>query len=187
MRLTKLFYTSLFVWVSLVVLVASFRIELEWASRALPSALAGGAPILPEKALFDQAAREMNAGADPARIRALLKRAIAIDPNSMARVALGEQYRRDGDPERALEHLRRYLEIDPTDLYSYVRAAEIYQQAGRSEDRRQVIEMGLAYFEDHTEGQRPVHDNSVDPKYNEKALSVYRKHQHALRVLRERL
>ena len=178
---------NLLIWMSVVCLVASFRTELEWAVMGLPNFLMGGSPPLPEKILFDQAARGMDRGANPAQIRALLQRSIEIDPNSMARVALGEQYRRDGEPEQALDHLRRYLEIDPTDLYSYVRAAEICQQLGRNEERRQLLERGIAYFENHTPEQLPLYDQSVDPKYNEKALRVYRGYRNALQVLRERL
>lgn len=130
MRPSKLFYTNLAVYAATATLALSYPAELRWAARGLSSYIRGGAPVLPEGQLFDQAAKGMKAGADAGWIRARLQRALEIDPHSMANVALGEQYRRDGEPELALKHLARYLELDPYYLYPYLRIAEIHQAAG---------------------------------------------------------
>jgi tetratricopeptide (TPR) repeat protein len=168
-------------------LALSHLTELRWAASGLPSYMMGGVPSLPEIELLDQAGMGMDAGADARWVRVRLMQSFQVDPNSRVHMALGEQYRREGKLELALEHLTRFLELDPTDLFSYVRIAEIHQAAGRERERRQIIEQGIAYFQSHLEEQWPRLDETVEQKFNERSVSVYRGYQKSLRALRTRL
>jgi tetratricopeptide (TPR) repeat protein len=174
----------------LLALVAlAYRADLTWAARALPVYAAGGFPRPLEISLFDRAARRLRAGTDPAGSRALLERSLslAIDPLSPAILGLAESYRLEGSHERALEELQRYLEIDPSSLFAYLRAAQIYREQGREEERRRMLERGLAYFARYTAEYRPRTDETVERRFNQKAERVYRYYERALRSLRAEL
>jgi tetratricopeptide (TPR) repeat protein len=185
LRRIRLLHLTVLLYAALAALAFAYRVELWWAARALPIYIAGGFPALREEGLLGAALRNVQQGGEPARTRALLEQSLAIDPNSKAVVLLAETYLEEGDRERALEHLERYLEIDPSFLFGYLRAAEIYRKEGREMDRKRILARGVTYFSRRVEQYRPRRDPSVGEGYNQKAEDIYAYYQDALRRLRE--
>jgi tetratricopeptide (TPR) repeat protein len=185
LRRIRLLYLNVLLYAAIATLGFAYRAELWWAARALPIYITGGFPALREEALLGAALRNIQRGGETARTRTLLEQSLAIDPNSKAVVLLAETFLEEGDRERALEHLERYLEIDPSFLFGYLRAAEIYRKQGREKDRKRILARGVAYFSRSVEQYQPRRDPTVGEGYNQKAEEVYAYYQDALRRLRQ--
>ena len=171
---------------ALGLLIGVYHAELGWAARAFPTAFFGGFAPLREITLFNRAAENLEAGGDMVRTRDLLRQSLAIDPNSIAWVVLGESYRIEGDDEQALEHFQHYLELDPDYLFPYLRLAEIYAEQGRDEERRSILDRGVTHFSQQLARHRPHYDQTVEARYNQRARADYQYYQNALRALRLR-
>ena len=183
MRRIRLAHANLALYGVLALVLVVYRVELTWAAREFPFFAAGGFARPLEISLFTRALHNMRARGDAERTRALLERSVAIDPISQASVVLGEHYLGEGDRDRALELLRRYLEDDPSSLPAYLLAAQIYRGQGREEERRELLEGGVAYFTRYAPKYRPRTDETVERRFNQKAERVYRYYQTALRRL----
>lgn len=147
--------------------------ELHWAARQLPRYLQGriGSPV--ERRLYTRARELVRSGRELDTARALLERSLAIDPHSDAVYWLGEYYWEVGEPDRALEQFRHYLEFDPTRVDAYLRAARILQGQGSEGEARALLERGLDYFVSQREKMVPRPDPEVATRYNRKAVEVY--------------
>lgn len=187
MRRIRLPHINMALYLTLVALVFTYRAELVWSASALPALAGGKFPKLIEHTLRSQAKRGVDRTGNPAGARELLKRSLAIDPYSKAAIELAQAYAREGDHQRALEELRRYLEVDPAYLLAYLRAAEIYRSEGRERERRQLLEQGSEIFRSSGPRYRPRTDETVAERYNQKAVSVYEYHRGALRALQSAL
>lgn len=123
--------------------------------------------------MYRQARRLMRDGRDLERARALLEAAAAIDPNCEAVYRLGEWYLAADRPEAALLHFSQYMEIDPTEVGSYLMSSAILARLGRPEEARAVLERGLGYVTAERERQVPRPDPHVAALYNAKAKRAY--------------
>jgi tetratricopeptide (TPR) repeat protein len=184
LRRIRLAHANVALYGVLALVVVVYRADLTWAAREFPAFAAGGFARPLEVSLFAQAIHNMRFGGNPERTRELLERSATIDPISQASVVLGEHYLREGDRDRALELLRRYLEHDPSSLPAYLLVAQIYREQGREEERRRMLEQGVAYFTRYTPKYRPRTDEAVERRFNQKAERVYRYYQQSLRRLR---
>jgi tetratricopeptide (TPR) repeat protein len=123
--------------------------------------------------MYRQARELMRAGADLERARELLERAAAIDPTCEAVYLLGEWYLTAGRPDEALLQFSRYMDIDPTQVGSYLKSAAILEQRGRLDEARAVLRRGLEYVTAERERQVPRPDPAVAARYNSKAIGTY--------------
>ncbi len=130
--------------------------------------------------MYREARKLIRDGKQLERARELLEASIAIDPTSEAVYWLGECHLAAGRREPALHQFYRYIEIDPAELDSYLRAAEILAARDDRGPAREVLERGLGYFSRHRESYRPRLDPDVAMKYNEKAIDVYRHYGYAV-------
>jgi tetratricopeptide (TPR) repeat protein len=161
------------VWLAVVVLAVRYGPELRWAADALPDYLQDsiGAPV--ERALYRAAAERVSDDRDLEEARLRLERSIAIDPYSEAVYWLGECDLRLGRVDDALEHFRRYVEIDPTELDAWRRIARIHERRGRTDDAVATLERARDVFERAAAEAEPHPDPTVEDRFNEKAVEVH--------------
>jgi tetratricopeptide (TPR) repeat protein len=74
-----------------------------------------------------------------------LKRLYEADPTDpFAPYALAQEYAKQGDHGRAVEHYDRCLALDPDYLYAYFHKARSLEAAGRVEDAAAALRAGAA-------------------------------------------
>ncbi|HEV3121960.1 MAG TPA: tetratricopeptide repeat protein [Isosphaeraceae bacterium] len=81
--------------------------------------------------LYDQATDLRDKGNKEAAI-AKLNEALGIDPNyTLAHGMLAKLYADIAEAEKAIEHARKVVELEPNDGFSYTALSVIYQRCGR--------------------------------------------------------
>jgi Tfp pilus assembly protein PilF len=81
--------------------------------------------------LYDQAAEQRDQG-DKEGAVAKLEEAIKIDPNfALGHGMLAKLYADLAVADKAIEHARRVVELEPDDAFSYTALSVIYQRCGR--------------------------------------------------------
>jgi Flp pilus assembly protein TadD len=81
--------------------------------------------------LYDQATDLRDKGNKEAAI-AKLNEALGIDPNfTLAHGMLAKLYADIAESEKAIEHAKRVVELEPNDGFSYTALSVIYQRCGR--------------------------------------------------------
>jgi Tfp pilus assembly protein PilF len=81
--------------------------------------------------LYDQAAALRDNGDKPAAI-AKLEEAVALDPSfSIGHGMLAKLYVDIADADKAIEHARKVVELEPDDAFSYTALSVIYQRCGK--------------------------------------------------------
>ena len=81
--------------------------------------------------LYDQAIQLRDGGDKPGAI-ALLEEAVAADPAfAIGHGMLAKLYADIAEADKAIEHARRVVELEPDDTFSYTALSVIYQRCGR--------------------------------------------------------
>ena len=81
--------------------------------------------------LYDQAADLRDHG-DKEGAVAKLEEAVALEPNySLGHGMLAKLYADLANAEKAIEHARKVVELEPDDTFSYTALSVIYQRCGR--------------------------------------------------------
>jgi Flp pilus assembly protein TadD len=81
--------------------------------------------------LYDQALERRDGGDKPGAI-ALLEEAVAADPAfAIGHGMLAKLYADIAEADKAIEHARRVVELEPDDTFSYTALSVIYQRCGR--------------------------------------------------------
>jgi Flp pilus assembly protein TadD len=81
--------------------------------------------------LYDQAATLRDHG-DKEGAVAKLEEAVAIEPNyALGHGMLAKLYADLANAEKAIEHARKVVELEPDDTFSYTALSVIYQRCGR--------------------------------------------------------
>jgi Tfp pilus assembly protein PilF len=82
-------------------------------------------------ALYDQANELREKGDKPGAI-AKLDEALALDPKfTLAHGMLAKLYADLAEAEKAIEHAKKVVELEPEDTFSYTALSVIYQRCGR--------------------------------------------------------
>ncbi len=81
--------------------------------------------------LYDQAVDLRDAGDKPGAV-AKLEEAIAQDPSfALGHGMLAKLYVDLADAEKAIDHAKKVVELEPDDAFSYTALSVIYQRCGR--------------------------------------------------------
>jgi Flp pilus assembly protein TadD len=81
--------------------------------------------------LYDQAVDLKDKGDKPAAV-AKLNEALVLDPNfALAHGMLAKLYADLAEAEKAIEHAKKVVELEPNDAFSYTALSVIYQRCGR--------------------------------------------------------
>jgi adenylate cyclase len=115
----------------------------------------------------------LNSIGKPQEAIELSKKAIRLSPIYPAwfLLNLGLAYRLTGQYDDALKALKRYRELNPESVFSYAEIAILYNQLGRIEEARALVEELLEknskfcledyaktrFFKDHTELERELY------------------------------
>jgi tetratricopeptide (TPR) repeat protein len=171
----------------LAALVMLYGPQLRWAARELPAYLRGRIGSPAERRMAVEAGRLLRERRDLERARVLLERSAAIDPTGEAVYWLGEYHLAVGRRDEALARFVRYIELDPADVRSYLRAAAILELLDRPQEARETLEPGVGHFAADLERFRPRPDPTVAERFNAKAVATYEGHRAALDRLRTEL
>ena len=91
--------------------------------------------------LYDQALELRDRGDKPGAA-ALLEEAVAPDPAfALGHGMLAKLYADLAEVEKAIEHARRVVELEPDDTFSYTALSVIYQRCGRIPEAEQAKAM----------------------------------------------
>jgi Flp pilus assembly protein TadD len=91
--------------------------------------------------LYDQALELRDRGDKPSAIAAL-EEAVATDPAfAIGHGMLAKLYADVAEAEKAIEHARRVVELEPDDTFSYTALSVIYQRCGRIPEAEQAKAM----------------------------------------------
>ena len=91
--------------------------------------------------LYDQALEFRDRGDKPGAI-ARLEEALAIDPSfAIGHGMLAKLYADIAEADKAIEHARRVVELEPDDTFSYTALSVIYQRCGRIPEAEQAKAM----------------------------------------------
>jgi Flp pilus assembly protein TadD len=91
--------------------------------------------------LYDQALELRDRGDKPGAIAAL-EEAVATDPEfAIGHGMLAKLYADIAEAEKAIEHARRVVELEPDDTFSYTALSVIYQRCGRIPEAEQAKAM----------------------------------------------
>jgi Flp pilus assembly protein TadD len=91
--------------------------------------------------LYDQALELRDGGDKPGAI-AVLEEAVAADPAfAIGHGMLAKLYADIAEAEKAIEHARRVVELEPEDTFSYTALSVIYQRCGRIPEAEQAKAM----------------------------------------------
>ena len=91
--------------------------------------------------LYDQALELRDRGDKPGAI-ASLEEAVATDPEfAIGHGMLAKLYADIAEAEKAIEHARRVVELEPDDTFSYTALSVIYQRCGRIPEAEQAKAM----------------------------------------------
>jgi len=81
--------------------------------------------------LYDQATELRDKGDKPGAV-AKLEEAVAIDPSfAIGHGMLAKLYVDLANSEKAIEHAKKVVELEPDDTFSYTALSVIYQRCGR--------------------------------------------------------
>lgn len=188
MRRIRLWQLNLLLWTVVLALLGVFRPELSWAMRAFPAELRGeGFPSQPQWSLYDQAVRLWENDGDSSRAIGLLERSLAIEPNPAPMHLLARILANEGRLEVAERLLLRLRAFDPAYLDAILDLSDLYDELGRPDDRRLVLEQGLAWFESQEPLYHAIPDTTVWSGYNSKAAKVQADYEAGRRLLEARL
>ena len=82
-------------------------------------------------ALYDQAIDKRDSG-DKAGAIELLEQALKVNPNfSLGHGLIAKLYVDLGEAEKAIEHAKKVVELEPDDTFSYTALSVIYVKCGR--------------------------------------------------------
>jgi Flp pilus assembly protein TadD len=88
--------------------------------------------------LYDQALELRDRGDNPGAI-ARLEEAVAADSSfAIGHGMLAKLYADIAEAEKAIEHARRVVELEPDDTFSYTALSVIYQRCGRIPEAEQA-------------------------------------------------
>lgn len=91
--------------------------------------------------LYDQALDLRDRGDKPGAI-ARLEEAVAADPAfAIGHGMLAKLYADIAEADKAIEHARRVVELEPDDTFSYTALSVIYQRCGRIPEAEQAKAM----------------------------------------------
>jgi Flp pilus assembly protein TadD len=91
--------------------------------------------------LYDQALELRDRGDKPAAI-AVLEQAVGADPAfALGHGMLAKLYADIAEADKAIEHARRVVELEPDDTFSYTALSVIYQRCGRIPEAEQAKAM----------------------------------------------
>jgi len=183
----SLFRLTILIYLLAAGLTVLFWKDLRWAGEVLPGYFEGSIASPRERQLYVEARHIILEEENLEPARALLEESIAIDPYGEGRYWLGRYFfelRQDDEAQRQFE---QYLEIDPTMLDIYLKLAAIH--AGRHEPALalEVLNRGIAHFEQQLDLYQPPDDPAVDQVYNSESREGYKHSQRALRTLRDLL
>lgn len=187
MRLTKTGAVNIVVYGAIVLLVAIFAPQLRWAAGAVLDYWSHRFPPLQESRLRGEAYEILLQGGDLDRAERLLHESLRIEPYTVAVMLLGEVHLARGNHEQARAQYERYLAINPSHLESYLRLAQLHAQAGRSEERRRLLERALAHFRSEAALYAARPDPTAPPDANEKARAVHDGYLRAIERLEREL
>ncbi|MHC5542768.1 tetratricopeptide repeat protein [Singulisphaera rosea] len=81
--------------------------------------------------MYDQAVDQRDKGDKPGAV-AILEEAVTIDPAfTIGHGMLAKLYADLAESEKAIEHAKKVVELEPDDTFSYTALSVIYQRCGR--------------------------------------------------------
>jgi tetratricopeptide (TPR) repeat protein len=97
--------------------------------------------------LYDQAVDLKDRGDKPGAI-ARLNEAVAIDPGfAIGHGMLAKLYADLAEADKAIEHAKKVVELEPDDTFSYTALSVIYQRCGRIPEAEEA--KARAYYKQH--------------------------------------
>lgn len=184
MRRIRLVHVTGLVWALLLIVVVVYRAELAWAWEALPAGYRGDPhPAPPQWLMFTEAEALFAEGEDDDRAIALLERSLEIEPNADPLVLWGDILAERGDDDAALDRYREALRLDPSQLATYLRIADVFRKRGQPSERLAILEQGLGWFRENEPRFEPRPDPEVLRPFNEKAVDVHRELTDAIALL----
>jgi tetratricopeptide (TPR) repeat protein len=91
--------------------------------------------------LYDRAVEVRDRGDKPGAI-ALLEEAVGLDPAfAIGHGMLAKLYSDIAEADKAIEHAKRVVELEPDDTFSYTALSVIYQRCGRIPEAEQAKAM----------------------------------------------
>jgi Flp pilus assembly protein TadD len=91
--------------------------------------------------LYDRALELRDRGDKPGAIE-LLEQAVKVEPEfALGHGMLAKLYADIAEADKAIEHARRVVELEPDDTFSYTALSVIYQRCGRIPEAEQAKAM----------------------------------------------
>lgn len=178
----KLLFANIMAYGLLLVLVALFHQELNWAQITLRGYFfSGDIPPSQDVLLIEEAKKHHESGDDVVSIR-YLQQALAINPYGEARFYLGLA---ETDDNKSLEHLAAFRAIDPSCLSVYVCMIKILQKKSEQAEIAKLLAEGIEHFRGAMLAYQPRFAPDVQEEFNFKAMRVHDTLQESLAVLEE--
>jgi tetratricopeptide (TPR) repeat protein len=182
----KLYQVNLVLYTVILILMAVYHPQLGWAVRSFPAFVWSEIKVPPEVDLYWKGSICLYRKEDAPDALLMLERSVSIDPNSEARLILGDYYYRSGHLDNALLEYEYFKGIDRGIVSPYLQASRIYLLRNEPEKARALIEEGIACFGDY-QRYKPVREENVPEKFNEKAMAAYENRKKALSSLQAEL
>ena len=175
-RRIKLRYVNVVLWVVIAAIVAIYWPQVKWSFKELPRYLSGHIGAPEERQMYRRARSIILEETNISPAKALLERAVAIDPNCEGAYWLARYHFELREDDRAIELFERYLEIDPMIADTYLRIATAHERQGRPEMALDALRRGHEHFSRVTPlfKPRPLLEGAlIDPKFNQKANATF--------------
>jgi len=169
----KILHINILLYAVILWLVIQYHGPMRWAMQEIPKYQQSiiGSPI--ERSLYLQAMSSIKNSGYNYITKELLQKSLSIDPNTHARFYLGKYYKEHLDYDKALQHFKSYLAIDPTVVITYIEIVSIYEQQNKLNDAKQILQQGFEYFDKYSSRFKPSSNKDVEDKYNKAAEEVY--------------
>lgn len=189
MRPTKLSIVTICLLLVCLTLVVLYNDELGWSLNNMPGYIEGKIPgVHDEMKLVSAAIEELNENNNPQQALIYLEQALAIDPSiAQAYYLLGRIHFNPEQAKQAVDNMHQAITIDPTNRDAYLLLASMYWQLKQPDGARRTLQHGVGYFNFYREQYRPILDDSVEQKFNDKAVNVYQYYRNSEAILRQSL
>jgi tetratricopeptide (TPR) repeat protein len=181
-------FINLFVYGLIIILLVLFRHELYWAQKTLCGYLWTNnfdppADIL----LLKEAETYLGPNGDLKDAEQLLIKAIQIDPYSRANYYLGNCYADQNKFDDALKYYERFRKIDPSFWRIYLNSIQLLKIKRDIDTLEVLLKEGINFYKKRVELYQPRLDETVEKRFNDKALETYLISTEVLKRLEEEL